>query len=382
MIAQTQIDDGAQSSYLYQRLNEMDQPVAENASTSIDTLNARSREVFRLLVESYLDTGDPVGSRTLTRTMNESVSAATIRNVMQDLEHLGLLDSPHVSAGRIPTQFGLRMFVDGLLEVGDIASDERRAIDASMQTDPEDITGALDKAGSLLSGLTQSASVVLAPKTEAPIKHIEFVSLSPEKALVVLVMADGQVENRIFTPPLGQTPSAMREAANFLNAVLAGHTVSDLKSVVEIEIGRRRQELDVLATKLIEAGVAVWAEEGVGGPERLIVRGRSNLIDESVSESDLERVKTLFDDLERKQDIAQFLDLTERGDGVRIFIGSENKLFSLSGSSLVVSPYMNADRKVIGAVGVIGPTRLNYGRIVPIVDYTAQLVSRMMSNRK
>ena len=354
----------------------------DRGSTSIETLNTRSREVFRLLVESYLDTGDPVGSRTLTRTMNESVSAATIRNVMQDLEHLGLLDSPHVSAGRIPTQFGLRMFVDGLLEVGDISTDERRTIDASMQSNSDDITSALDRAGSLLSGLTQSASVVLAPKTEAPIKHIEFVSLSPDKALVVLVMADGQVENRIFTPPLGQTPSAMREAANFLNAVMAGHTVSDLKSVVETEIGRRRQELDVLATKLIEAGVAVWADEGFGGPERLIVRGRSNLIDESVSEADLERVKSLFDDLERKQDIAQFLDLTEQGDGVRIFIGSENKLFSLSGSSLVVSPYMNADRKVIGAVGVIGPTRLNYGRIVPIVDYTAQLVSRMMSNRK
>ncbi len=356
--------------------------MTENGSTNIDTLNTRSREVFRLLVESYLDTGDPVGSRTLTRTMSETVSAATIRNVMQDLEHLGLLDSPHVSAGRIPTQIGLRMFVDGLLEVGDISTDERRTIDASIQSNSDDITGALDRAGSLLSGLTQSASVVLAPKTEAPIKHIEFVSLSADKALVVLVMADGQVENRIFTPPLGQTPSAMREAANFLNAVLAGHTVSDLKSVVETEIGRRRQELDTLATKLIEAGVAVWAEEGVGGPERLIVRGRSNLIDESVNEADLERVKTLFDDLERKQDIAQFLDLTEQGDGVRIFIGSENKLFSLSGSSLVVSPYMNADRKVIGAVGVIGPTRLNYGRIVPIVDYTAQLVSRMMSNRK
>jgi heat-inducible transcriptional repressor len=360
----------------------MDFAVSDRGSTSIETLNTRSREVFRLLVESYLDTGDPVGSRTLTRTMNESVSAATIRNVMQDLEHLGLLDSPHVSAGRIPTQFGLRMFVDGLLEVGDISTDERRTIDASMQSNSDDITSALDRAGSLLSGLTQSASVVLAPKTEAPIKHIEFVSLSPDKALVVLVMADGQVENRIFTPPLGQTPSAMREAANFLNAVMAGHTVSDLKSVVQTEIGRRRQELDVLATKLIEAGVAVWADEGFGGPERLIVRGRSNLIDESVSEADLERVKSLFDDLERKQDIAQFLDLTEQGDGVRIFIGSENKLFSLSGSSLVVSPYMNADRKVIGAVGVIGPTRLNYGRIVPIVDYTAQLVSRMMSNRK
>ena len=333
-------------------------------------------------MESYLDTGDPVGSRTLTRTMTETVSAATIRNVMQDLEYLGLLDSPHVSAGRIPTQIGLRMFVDGLLEVSDISIDERRTIDASIQSDSDDISASLDRAGSLLSGLTQSASVVFAPKTEAPIKHIEFVSLSADKALVVLVMADGQVENRIFKPPLGQTPSAMREAANFLNAVLAGHTVSDLKTVVEAEIGRRRQELDTLATKLIEAGVAVWANEGVRGSERLIVRGRSNLIDDSVSETDLERVKTLFDDLERKQDIAQFLDLTEQGDGVRIFIGSENKLFSLSGSSLVVSPYMNADRKVIGAVGVIGPTRLNYGRIVPIVDYTAQLVSRMMSNRK
>jgi len=356
--------------------------VTDLVSTNLDTLNARSREVFRRLVESYLDTGDPVGSRTLTRTMTESVSAATIRNVMQDLEYLGLLDSPHVSAGRIPTQIGLRMFVDGLLEVGDVSWDERRTIDASIKSDSDDIKGSLDRAGSLLSTLTQSASVVFAPKTEAPIKHIEFVSLSPDKALVVLVMADGQVENRIFMPPLGQTPSAMREAANFLNTVLAGHTVSDLKTVVETEIGRHRQELDSLAAKLIEAGVAVWADEGVRGSERLIVRGRSNLIDESVSETDLERVKTLFDDLERKQDIAQFLDLTEQGDGVRIFIGSENKLFSLSGSSLVVSPYMNADRKVIGAVGVIGPTRLNYGRIVPIVDYTAQLVSRMMSNRK
>ncbi|WP_188673989.1 heat-inducible transcriptional repressor HrcA [Neptunicoccus cionae] len=355
--------------------------VTDQVSHPLDNLNARSREVFRLLVESYLESGEPVGSRTLTRSLSEKVSAATIRNVMQDLEFLGLLDSPHVSAGRIPTHMGLRLFVDGLLEVGNLSTDERRSIDASMHSNSEDLTGALDRAGSLLSGLTHSASVVLAPKTEAPIKHIEFVSLSPDKALVVLVMADGQVENRIFTPPIGQTPSAMREAANFLNAVLAGHTVSDLKSVVETEVTRRRQELDTLAQKLIEAGVAVWAEEKNGTPDRLIVRGRSNLLEETATEADLDRIRTLFDDLERKQDIAQFLDLTEQGEGVRIFIGSENKLFSLSGSSLVVSPYMNADRKVIGAVGVIGPTRLNYGRIVPIVDYTAQLVSRMMSNR-
>jgi len=349
-------------------------------ANSIDDLTDRSREVFRLLVESYLETGDPVGSRTLTRSLRESVSAATIRNVMQDLEHLGLLDSPHVSAGRIPTQLGLRMFVDGLLEVGDLSNHERRSIEASMDYDEQDISSALDRAGSLLSGLTQSASIVLAPKVEAPIKHIEFVSLSSDKALVVLVTADGHVENRMFTPPIGQTPSAMREAANFLNAVMAGHTISELKSVVETEINRRRQELDVLAQNLISVGVAAWADTGMD-QERLIVRGRSNLLEEGASETDLDRIKKLFDDLERKREIAQFLDLTEEGEGVRIFIGSENKLFSLSGSSLVVSPYMNADRKVIGAIGVIGPTRLNYGRIVPIVDYTAQLVSRLMSNR-
>ena len=349
-------------------------------ANSIDDLNDRSREVFRLLVESYLETGDPVGSRTLTRNLRESISAATIRNVMQDLEHLGLLDSPHVSAGRIPTQLGLRMFVDGLLEVGDLSNQERRIIESSMENDEQDLGSALDRAGSLLSGLTQSASIVLAPKAETPIKHIEFVSLSPDKALVVLVTADGQVENRMFTPPIGQTPSAMREAANFLNAVLAGHTINELKAVVELEISRRRQELDSLAQNLIEVGVAAWENTG-HEQERLIVRGRSNLLEEGASEADLNRIKELFDDLERKREIAQFLNLTEEGDGVRIFIGSENKLFSLSGSSLVVSPYMNADRKVIGAIGVIGPTRLNYGRIVPIVDYTAQLVSRLMSNR-
>ncbi len=355
--------------------------MTELPTNPIDELNNRSREVFRLLVESYLESGDPVGSRTLTRSLSEQISAATIRNVMQDLEHLGLLDSPHISAGRIPTQLGLRMFVDGLLEVGDLSGRERRTIEATMDEESRDISTALDRAGSLLSGLTQSASVVLAPKSESPIKHIEFVSLSPEKALVVLVTADGQVENRMFTPPIGQTPSAMREAANFLNTVLAGHTISDLRAVVQLEISRQRRELDELAQNLVTAGVAAWTETG-SDQERLIVRGRSNLLEEASSQEDLDRIKELFDDLERKRDIAQFLHLAEEGEGVRIFIGSENKLFSLSGSSLVVSPYMNADRKVIGAIGVIGPTRLNYGRIVPIVDYTAQLVSRLMSNRK
>jgi heat-inducible transcriptional repressor len=336
--------------------------------------------VFRRVVEGYLSTGGPVGSRTLTREFSEKISAATIRNVMQDLEYLGLLGSPHVSAGRVPTQEGLRMFVDGLLEVGGLEETDRELIDATVTSNSSDVTGLLDRIGSALSGVTRSASLVLAPKHEAPIKHIEFVSLGHDRALVVLVFADGHVENRIFTPPPGHTQSSMREAANFLNSLVEGKTLSDMQRRIAQEIAARRQEIDQLAHALVESGIAVWSGEEEH-PERLIVRGRANLLAAGVSEEDLERIRILFDDLERKRDIAEFLERADEGEGVRIFIGSENKLFSLSGSSLVVSPYMNADRKIIGAVGVIGPTRLNYGRIVPIVDYTAQLVGRLISDR-
>ncbi len=350
----------------------------------LEQLNERSREVFRLLVEGYLETGAPVGSRTLTRSLSEKISAATVRNVMQDLEYLGLLESPHVSAGRVPTELGLRLFVDGLLEVGDLGEEDRERINRTLgvthgQNDAE-IGSLLDRVGAALSGLTHGASLVLAPKHEAPIRHIEFVSLAPDRALVVLVFADGQVENRVFAPPPGQTPSSMREAANFLNALAEGHTLEELRGIIAREMRERRQELDNLARDLVESGIALWENEGEPH-ERLIVRGRANLLDDDAAAEDIERIKELFDDLERKRDIAEFLELTEEGEGVRIFIGSENKLFSLSGSSLVVSPYMNTDRKIIGAVGVIGPTRLNYGRIVPIVDYTAQLVGRLLSDQ-
>jgi len=349
-------------------------------SKILEEMNDRSREVFRRVVEGYLTTGEPVGSRSLTREMSEKVSAATVRNVMGDLEYLGLLDSPHVSAGRVPTQQGLRMFVDGLLEVRDLDHTDRHALDQTVTSNAGDVQDVLDRVSTALSGVTQGASLVLAPKHEAAIKHVEFVSLAADRALVVLVFSDGHVENRVFTPPPGLTPSAMREAANFVNALVEGKTLSDLRQSMKQQIDARRQEIDTLAHALIDSGLAVWAEDG-DQHERLIVRGRSNLLQNEGAEEDLNRIRELFDDLERKRDIADFLDLTEAGDGVRIFIGSENKLFSLSGSSLVVSPYMNADRKIVGAVGVIGPTRLNYGRIVPIVDYTAQLVGRMISDR-
>ncbi len=345
----------------------------------LSQMNDRTREVFRRVVEGYLESGNPVGSRTLTRNFSEKLSAATIRNIMQDLEYMGLLESPHVSAGRIPTQGGLRLFVDGLLEVDPVTAADREKLDATRLSNEQDLGSMLETVGKALSSITQGASLVLAPKHEAPLKHIEFVSLTADRALVVLVFADGHVENRVFTPPPGLPPSTMREAANFLNAFADGLGMGDLRRRIRTEIQRRRQEIDTLARDLVERGLALWENEGEP-QERLIVRGRANLLEKGEAE-DLTRIRELFDDLERKRDIAEVLELTEDGEGVRIFIGSENRLFSLTGSTLVVSPYINADRRIIGAVGVIGPTRLNYGRIVPIVDYTAQLVGRMLSGR-
>ena len=272
------------------------------------------------------------------------------------------------------------MFVDSLLEVGSVSQEDRDSIDATAGVSDQDVTTLLDSVGAALSRITRGASLVLSPKREAPVRHLEFVSLSADRALAVLVFADGHVENRLFTPPPGQTPSSMREAANFLNSLAEGRTLSELRTTVSREIAQRRAQIDALAQDLVESGLAIW-ENGGQPSERLIVRGQANLIDSTTEAMDLDRIRTLFDDLERKRDIAEFLELAEDADGVRIFIGSENKLFSLSGSSLVVSPYMNADRKIIGAVGVIGPTRLNYGRVVPIVDYTAQLVGRLVSDR-
>ena len=257
---------------------------------------------------------------------------------------------------------------------------DREALDATASDNDGDVGVLLDRVGSALSGVTHGASLVLTPKHEAEIRHIEFVSLGHDRALVVLVFSDGHVENRIFRSPPGQTPSSMREAANFLNTLVEGRTLSEVRGVIQREIAARRQEIDRLAQDLVNSGMAIW-DCGEDDNERLIVRGRANLIGDSDQEIELDRIRTLFDALERKRDIAEFLDLTEEGEGVRIFIGSENKLFSLSGSSLVVSPYMNADRKIVGAVGVIGPTRLNYGRIVPIVDYTAQLVGKLIADR-
>ena len=344
-------------------------------------LDRRARDIFRHIVETYLDTGGPVGSRSISRLLPNSLSPASVRNVMSDLEHLGLIYSPHTSAGRIPTQTGLRFFIDALLEIGDLSGEERQAIEAQIKAkDPSrGIEDLLAEASSSLSGLSRGAGIVLAGKNNPRLKHIEFVRLEPGRALVVLVDESGTVENRLIDIDPGATPSSLVEASNYLNNALRGHTLSEAKAAVEKSRREVQAELDQLAGNLVDAGLATWAETSADRPETLIVRGRSNLLEDVKAAEDLDRIRLLFDDLETQRELVSLLAKAEDGDGVRIFVGSESKLFSLSGSSLVVSPFHDGDQRIVGALGVIGPTRLNYARVVPMVDYTAKLVSRLLS---
>ena len=355
----------------------MTKPVAD---PSLQALDLRSRDIFRRIVDSFLLDGEPVGSRNLSRMLPSSLSPATVRNVMSDLEHLGLVYAPHISAGRLPTHKGLRFFVDAFMELGDLSEDERTRIEAQVKGAGGDasIDHMLTEASQLLSGMSRGAGLVLAAKSEAPLKHIEFIQLEPAKALVVMVSQNGDVENRVVDLPAGVTTSQLQEASNFLNAHIRGRTLAEARIDIERLKSETRLALDSLSEQMVDKGLAIWAGADSGLPARLIVRGRANLLENVSAQADIELLKHLFEDLETKEGLIQLLDLAEEGSGVRIFIGSENKLFSLSGSSLVVAPYRDKDARVIGALGVIGPTRLNYARVVPMVDYTAQLISRML----
>ncbi len=354
---------------------------AQREGTSVlGDLDERSRAIFREIVETYLATGDPVGSRNIARQLPMPLSPASVRNVMADLEETGLIYAPHTSAGRLPTETGLRMFVDGLLEVGNLSDAERSQIKTRMTGRPADmaIEDLLTEAGDLLSGLARCAGVVLADKQSRRLKQIEFVHLDRARSLAVMVAEDGTVENRIVDLPQGLSPAALTQAANYLNARVGGLTLAEAKSRVETELKARRAELDELTARVVQQGLATWSGEQ-DGRKNLIVRGRSHLLEDLTALEDLERIRHLFDDLETKQDLIDLLGHAERAEGVRIFIGSENKLFSLSGSSLIVAPFQDSDRQIVGVLGVIGPTRLNYARIVPMVDYTATLVGRLLS---
>jgi heat-inducible transcriptional repressor len=342
-------------------------------------LNERSRSIFRQIVESYLATGEPVGSRNISRLISVQLSPASVRNVMSDLERLGLIYAPHTSAGRLPTELGLRFFVDALMQVGEITEAEKQSIEMQLASvgRAQSVEEALSEALTQLSGLTRTAAVVLTAKANVRLKHIEFVRLEPERALVVLVSEDGQVENRILGLPPGVPTSALNEASNFLNARIRGRTLLEARGELEQAIAASRAELDQLTQRVIEAGIASWSG-GDSDDRRLIVRGHANLLEDLHALDDLERVRLLFDDLETKRGVIDLLGRAERAEGVRIFIGSENKLFSLSGSSTITAPYRDAAGHLVGVLGVIGPTRLNYARVIPMVDYAARVVSQML----
>ena len=339
-------------------------------------LDARARDIFRRVVESYLETGEPVGSRTISKG-GVALSPASIRNTMQDLAQLGLLDAPHTSAGRLPTHAGLRMFVDGFLEVGDVAEQEKRAIEARLAMKGRSFEEALAEASSILSGLAGGAGIVVTPVREGGVKHVEFVPLGGGQVLAVMVFEDGQVENRLMRQAPGVTPSALQEASNFLNARLRGRTLTEARTEMRGELDAARRQLDETAARLVEDGLAAWSG-GEGDARSLIVRGQANLLADARAREDIDRVRQLFDDLEQKGQLIGLLDDVRDAEGVRIYIGAETRLFSLSGSSVIAAPYMTGRQKVLGAIGVIGPARLNYARVIPLVDYTARVLGRMM----
>jgi heat-inducible transcriptional repressor len=363
-------------------LNRMDHPLPPPSAARLAQgprpagLDARSGAVLREIVEQYLDTGEPVGSRTLARRLPMSLSPATIRNVMADLTDAGLLFAPHTSAGRLPTEQGLRLFVDGLLQFGELGEDDRVAISATLRASGRSLEDTLGEASALLSGLSAAAGVVLAPKSDGALKHIEFVPLGSGRALVVLVNADGQVENRVIEIPPGVPPSALQQASNYLNARLAARPLAELRRAVAEEMAADRTQLDALSAKVVEAGLATWTGEGRGGS--LIVRGQARLLSDVTQIENLAAITRLFERLETQETMLRLLDLAERSDGVRIFIGAESGLFGTSGVSMVVAPARNAGGRIVGAIGVIGPTRINYGRIIPVVDYTARVIGHLL----
>ncbi len=351
-------------------------PLAGRQSPMPAPLDPRSAAVLREIVEQYVETGEPVGSRTLSRRLPISLSPATIRNVMADLTEAGLLFAPHTSAGRLPTEQGLRLFVDGLLQFGELAEDDREAIGAALAAAGRSLEDTLAEASTMLSGLSAAAGLVLAPKSEGAVRHIEFVPLGSGRALVILVNADGQVENRIIEIPAGLPPSALQQAGNYLNAKLVGRGLPELRLLVAEEMAANRTELDALSSQVVEAGLATWTGEGRGGS--LIVRGQGRLLSDVTQLDRLSAIQLLFERLETQETMLRLLELAEGSDGVRIFIGAESGLFGAAGLSMVVAPARNAANRIVGAIGVIGPTRINYGRIIPVVDYTARVIGRLL----
>lgn len=344
----------------------------------IPELNMRSEAVLRYVIDAYMASGEPVGSRTIAQNIGLSLSAATIRNVMADLENAGLLCAPHVSAGRLPTARGLRLYVDGLMEIGDITHEERAEIDLRCKHAGHSMDSLLDEATTLLSGLSSAAGLVVAPKTDKPLRQIQFVRIDPRRILAILVMGDGLVENRMIEVTPDLPDSALTAAANYLNDRLAGRTLHEAQTVILREIEDNRARIDALTADLVRRGIALTPPDGSAG--HIVVRGQARLLEDVKALEDLEKARRLLAALEDQQTVARLLDAARSGEGVQIFIGTENSMFEHSGWSMVLSPYKSPENRIIGAIGVIGPVRLNYSRVIPLLDYTAKVVEHMLGS--
>ena len=345
----------------------------------ITELNERSREIFRYIVSSYLDTGSPVGSRTISKSIDLNLSPASIRNTMADLEDMGLLAAPHISAGRLPTERGLRLYIDGLMEIGALTKQERLRIEAECNIKGLSINEVIANASGMLSNLSACASLVIAPKIEKPVKQIQFVNLEPGKALIIMVMQNGMVENRIMDIPRDLPETALIQASNFLNSKLNGQTLQEIQGTIALDIKDNKTQLDKITANLVAKGIAVPLGKEQND-SRIIIRGQSHLLEDVKAIEDLERARTLLGYLEEQKNMLKLVDNVSHAQGVQIYLGAENEIFDQSGWSMILSPYRNADEKIVGAIGVIGPTRLDYDRIIPMVDYTSQVIARLVDD--
>jgi heat-inducible transcriptional repressor len=339
----------------------------------ISMLDKRAQVLLKTLIERYIAEGEPIGSRTLSKYSGLDLSPATIRNVMSDLEELGFISSPHTSAGRVPTPAGYRFFVDTLLVIRQLESSELHHLE--IQLHPDNPQRVIQSASQLLSQLTQFAGVVMAPRRRAAtFKHIEFLRLSEKRVLLIVVTPDGDVQNQILFTEREYKPSELVEAANFINQNYAGQSFEDVRGRLQAELGEIRQDMIELLSVALDAGNRALFE----GSEQYVLTGERNLFAVRDLSQDVSRLRQLFELFERKTSLLQILDLSLRGQGVQIFIGGESGVGAPDDVSVVTSPY-KVDGEVVGTVGVIGPTRMAYDRVIPIVDVTAKLLSSALS---
>lgn len=344
-------------------------------------LSSRSKEIFSALVDAYIETGEAVGSRLLAKRAPCALSSATIRNIMADLEEAGLLYAPHTSAGRIPTEAGLSFFVDSLLECSDFEDDtaiehtleERLSEEAASGGEVDEV---LEQATALLSGLSQYAGIVLSPKTDSILKRIEFVTLSPTQLLVVILSNTGHVENRLIPYDRNLTPEQLKQLSNYLSTYLEGKTLVEGLAWVQAELKKQQHRFTKEATRLVQQGLETWSR--AHKPSSLILKGQANLLDAVEERNELDPIRNLFEAIETKQTMVHLLEATSNAEGIQVFIGSENPNFNVAGCSLVAASYRSADNRIVGALGVIGPSNMHYRQVIPLVSCTAKVINRLL----